>query len=154
MSCFNLMKTRHSPPMVWRWRTRRWRRGLPDGPWSRISRSPRSRRCHLRRWDAPTEPTSYTLGPSICLIAQGSKRVLLGEDVYVYDAHHFLITSVDLPVVTQVLEASKEKPYLGLALKLDLRAVAQLMVDSNLPLPRAQPAEPGHGGQRGVAAAT
>jgi hypothetical protein len=36
----------------------------------------------LHRWETPTEPTSYTLPPSLCLIAQGSKRVILGEDVY------------------------------------------------------------------------
>jgi len=58
----------------------------------------------------------------------------------VYDAHHFLITSVDLPVVAQVIEASKKKPYLGLVLELDQRAISQLMVDSHLPLPRVQPA--------------
>lgn len=90
----------------------------------------------LHRWETPTEPTSYTLPPSLCLIAQGSKRVILGEDVYVYDANHFLVTSVDLPVVAQIIEASREKPYLGLTLELDLRTIAQLMVDSNPSLPR------------------
>ncbi len=94
----------------------------------------------LRRYEGPTEPTSYMHEPSICLIAQGAKRVLLGEDAYVYDAHHFLITSVDLPVVAQVIEASREKPYLGLMLKLDQCEIAQLMVDSSLPLPRVQQA--------------
>ena len=64
----------------------------------------------LHQWETPTEPTSYTLEPSICLIAQGSKRVMLGEDVYVYDANHFLITSVGLPVVAQIIEGSREKP--------------------------------------------
>lgn len=89
----------------------------------------------LHRWETPTEPTSYTLPPSICLIAQGAKRVMLGEDSYVYDASHFLITSVDLPVVAQIVEASREKPYLGLTLELDLRTISQLMVDSSYPLP-------------------
>ena len=97
----------------------------------------------LRRYESPTEPTSYVHEPSICLSAQGSKRVLLGEDVYVYDANHFLITSVDLPVVTQVIEATKEKPWLGLMLKLDQREIAQLMLDSNLPSPRTQQASRG-----------
>jgi len=90
----------------------------------------------LHRWETPTETTSYLLPPSICLIAQGSKRVFLGEDVYIYDANHFLMTSVGLPVVAQIIEASREKPYLGLALELDLRTIAQLMVDSGQPLPR------------------
>ncbi len=90
----------------------------------------------LHRWETPTEPTSYTLPPSICLIAQGSKRVILGEDTYEYDANHFLITSVDLPVVAQIIEASRQKPYLGLTLELDLRTIAQLMVDSSHPVRR------------------
>jgi AraC-like DNA-binding protein len=72
------------------------------------------------------------------MVAQGSKRVLLGDDTYVYDAHHYLITSVHLPTVVQITEASPEKPYLGLRLMLDLREVSQLMVDSNLPQPRVQ----------------
>jgi AraC-like DNA-binding protein len=72
------------------------------------------------------------------VVTQGAKRVLLGDDTYVYDAHHFLITSVDLPTVVQVINASREKPYLGLVLKLDQREISQLMVDSNLPPPRPQ----------------
>ena len=92
----------------------------------------------LFRRDAPTEPMSYMYEPSICLIAQGVKRVLLGDDTYVFDVHHFLITSVDLPTVVQVIKASREKPYLGLVLKLDQREISQLMADSNLPPPRAQ----------------
>jgi AraC-like DNA-binding protein len=92
----------------------------------------------LFRRDEPTEPISGMYEPSICLVAQGAKRVLLGDDTYVYDAHHYLITSVHLPTVVQIIEASPEKPYLGLRLKLDLREISQLMVDSNLPQPRAQ----------------
>ncbi len=92
----------------------------------------------LSRRDAPTQPMSYMYEPSICLIAQGAKRVLLGDDTYALDVHHFLITSVDLPTVVQIIKGSREKPYLGLILKLDRREISQLMVDSNLPPPRAQ----------------
>jgi AraC-like DNA-binding protein len=56
----------------------------------------------------------------------------------VFDAHHFLITSLDLPTVVQIIHASREKPYLSLRLKLDQSEMAQLMVDSHLPPPRAQ----------------
>jgi len=97
----------------------------------------------LRRAEAPSAPISSTMAPSLCVVAQGAKRVVLGEEVYVYDAHHFLLTAVDLPVIAQILDASPEKPYLGLILKLDLRAVAQLLVDSHLPHPRVQPARRG-----------
>lgn len=92
----------------------------------------------LFRRDEPTEPASALYEPSICLTAQGAKRVLLGEDAFVYDSRHFLITSVDLPAVVQIIKASRERPILGLVMKLDLREISQLMVDSNLPPPRPQ----------------
>jgi len=92
----------------------------------------------LFRREEATEPISGMYEPSICLVAQGAKRVLLGDDTYVYDAHHYLITSVHLPTIVQIIEASPDKPYLGLRLKFDLREVSQLMVDSNLPQPRPQ----------------
>jgi len=90
------------------------------------------------RQDEPSPPHSGMYEPSVCMVAQGTKRVILGDDTFVYDAHHYLITSVHLPTMVQILEASPEKPYLGLMLKLDLREVSQLMVDSNLPSPRPQ----------------
>lgn len=92
----------------------------------------------LFRRDACTEPTTYMYERSICMIAQGVKRVMLGDDTYVYDPRHVLITSVDLPVVCQVVTASREKPYLSLLLKVDQREMSQLMADHNLPPPRAQ----------------
>jgi AraC-like DNA-binding protein len=92
----------------------------------------------LYRREKPTEPMSAMYEPSICVVAQGAKRVFLGGDSYVYDSRHFLITSVDIPTVAQVIKASREKPCIGLVLKLDRREISQLMVDSNLPLPPAQ----------------
>lgn len=92
----------------------------------------------LFRRNEPTEPISGMYEPSICMAVQGSKRVILGEDTYVYNAQHYLITSVHLPTIVQIIEASPDKPYLGLRLKFDLREVSQLMVDSNLPQPRSQ----------------
>lgn len=92
----------------------------------------------LFRRDEPTEPVSGMYEPSICMAVQGAKRVILGEDTYVYDAHRYLITSVHLPTIVQIIDASPEKPYLGLRLKFDLHEVSQLMVDSNLPQPRPQ----------------
>ena len=92
----------------------------------------------LYRRDEPTQPMSGMYEPSICLIAQGAKRVLLGDETYVYDAQHFLITSVNLPTVAQIIKASRERPWLGLKLKLDQREISQLMVDSNLPPLRTQ----------------
>lgn len=92
----------------------------------------------LAMYEAPTAPMSGIYEPSICLVVQGAKRVLLGGEEYVYDANHYLVTSVGLPVVANVVEASKEVPLLGLVLKVDLRVVAQLMVNSRLPVARGK----------------
>ena len=92
----------------------------------------------LFRRHEPTEPLTGMYEPSVCLVAQGAKRVQLGDEIYVYDAQHYLLTSVHLPTVVQIIEASQERPYLGLRLKFDLHEVSQLMADSNLPPPRSQ----------------
>jgi AraC-like DNA-binding protein len=92
----------------------------------------------LYRRNEPSEPISIMYEPRICVVAQGAKRVLLGDETYVYDTQHFLITSVNLPTFAQIIKASRERPCLGLILKLDQRVMSQLMVDSNLPPPRQQ----------------
>jgi hypothetical protein len=60
---------------------------------------------------------------------------MLGGEVYPYDSTHLLVTTVGMPVTAQIVEASIGRPYLGLTLELKRRAIAQLMVDSNLPSP-------------------
>ncbi len=95
------------------------------------------------RWTTPTPPTSYTHNPSICLITQGRKRVLLGEESFIYDAKHFLISSVDLPIIANIIEASEEQPYLGLIMELDLTEISQLIVDSELAFTQSKEAQKG-----------
>ena len=80
----------------------------------------------LVRYEAPTQPASCMYEPTICLVAQGAKRVMLGGEEYLYDANHYLISSVGLPVVANVVEASPEVPLLGMVLKLDMRMLAQM----------------------------
>lgn len=81
----------------------------------------------------PTGPTRYTHQPSVCLIAQGAKEILLGNDTLYYDQNHYLVTSIDLPIVAQVPTASSEHPYLGLAYKLEQKDIAQILADGHLP---------------------
>ena len=99
----------------------------------------------LFRSERPTEPTCGMYAPSVCLVVQGQKQVALGEELFVYDPDHYLITSVHLPTVAHIMSASPEVPYLGLRLILDLDQMAQLMVDSNLPAPREQQTDRGMG---------
>ncbi len=97
----------------------------------------------LSRWTHPTPPTSYTHNPSICLIAQGKKQVLLGGESFVYDSNHFLISSVNLPITANILEASKEEPYLGLIMELDLQEISQLIVDCEFRVEQKKEAQKG-----------
>ena len=81
----------------------------------------------LVRRTAPTAPCSMTYEPSVTVIAQGRKRVDLGRTTFIYDASRFLLTSVDLPVVSRVIEASEEVPCLALSLKLEMPVVRELL---------------------------
>ena len=92
----------------------------------------------IYRHDAPTELISYLQEPSLCLIVQGKKRVLLGEETYYYDKDHYLITAVDLPLIAQIFEASREKPYLGLTLKFEKKQIAQMLLDDHVSISRNQ----------------
>jgi len=86
------------------------------------------RRLSLIRADQPSLPIPSVYEASLCLIAQGSKRVSLGDHDVVYDASRYLLVSVDLPLVGLVLEASPEAPYLCCKIDLDLPALADLLV--------------------------
>ncbi len=90
------------------------------------------------RLTRPSEPKTVVSEPSLCLIAQGSKRLLVGEENYVYNTDRYLLTSVHLPAVACVAEASEEKPYYGIRLLLDQRQLSQLIADSQLPPPHRQ----------------
>jgi AraC-like DNA-binding protein len=68
-----------------------------------------------------------TYDASVTVIAQGRKRVDLGRTTFIYDASRFLLTSVDLPVVSRVVEASEEVPCLALSLKLEIPMVRELL---------------------------
>ena len=81
----------------------------------------------LARRTAPTAPCSATYEPSLIVIAQGRKRVDLGRTTFIYDQSRFLLTSVHLPIVSQVIEASEAEPCLALALKLEMAMVRELL---------------------------
>jgi AraC-like DNA-binding protein len=93
---------------------------------------------YLNRASSPTDPMHGVSIPAFCVIAQGSKEVYLGEDCYRYDPGHYLIATVELPIVSQVVEASRERPYLSLRLNLDPSVVGSVMVEAGLPSPRGQ----------------
>ena len=97
----------------------------------------------LHRRTAPTAPCSVTYEPSVTVIAQGRKRVELGRNVFIYDASRFLLTSVDLPVVSRVIEASEEVPCLALSLKLEMPVVRELLNREEIPVAETPSDNPG-----------
>ena len=73
-----------------------------------------------------TEASYATLGPALCVAAQGAKVVMLGREVLEYDPAHLLVFAVDLPIASQVTRASRKDPYLGFVMDLDPARVAEL----------------------------
>ncbi|HEX9082476.1 MAG TPA: AraC family transcriptional regulator [Holophagaceae bacterium] len=67
------------------------------------------------------------LRPSLCVVAQGAKRVLLGTEVYEYDPTRMLVYAVDVPIAAQVTKASAAAPFLGLRVDVDPARVAELV---------------------------
>jgi AraC-like DNA-binding protein len=89
----------------------------------------------LLRQSSPTPKDHGVSSPAFCVIAQGSKEVLLGDDCYHYDADRYLITAAALPTATRVTGASGERPYLGVVLGLDPALVGSVMVEAGHPAP-------------------
>jgi len=81
----------------------------------------------LYRRSVPTACASTTYEPSLVVFLQGQKRINVGKATYICDGSNFLLTSVDLPVVSQVIAASEKEPILGLLLKLEMPAVREIL---------------------------
>jgi AraC-like DNA-binding protein len=92
----------------------------------------------LNRASSPTELVHGVSYPAFCVIAQGSKEVFLGDDRYQYDPMHYLLATAELPIVSQVIEASQERPYLSLSVKLDPTLVGSVMVEAGHVSPRSR----------------
>ena len=91
----------------------------------------------LRRYAPTAEPVFAISRPSLCVIAQGSKEIHLGEHRYRYDPFHYLLVTAELPVVGQVLDTTEERPFLGLVLTLDPALVSSVMVEAGYSVPES-----------------
>ncbi|GGN97046.1 AraC family transcriptional regulator [Saccharibacillus kuerlensis] len=85
----------------------------------------------LIRSSQETVPIYTVYEPSICLVAQGSKLVLLGDEAYRYGPSQYFAVSVDLPISGQIIEASAELPYLAVRLQIDPQQILELMHGSD-----------------------
>ncbi len=94
----------------------------------------------LVRQSSPTPLGHGTSSVAFCVIAQGSKEILLGEQRYRYDPAQYLIATAELPIATRIIEASPECPYLSLVLTLDPALVGSVLVEAGYLAPRSQSA--------------
>ena len=96
----------------------------------------------LHRRTAPTAPCSATYEPGVTVIAQGRKRVDLGRTTFAYGESRYLLTSLDLPVVSQITEASEEAPCLAMSLKLEMPVIRELLSREEIQVAEAPPDSP------------
>jgi AraC-like DNA-binding protein len=89
----------------------------------------------LHRRSAAADPMPCIYGFGLGIIAQGGKRVMLGDQIFDYGTGESLLTTIDLPVVSNVTVATPAAPFLGLALAIDPRTIVQLAADMELAQP-------------------
>lgn len=93
----------------------------------------------LSRFSAPSDLAALVYEPSLCVVAQGAKEVILADEPYRLDPAQWLLVSADLPVVARIVEASPGRPYLAARISLDPAAVGELLADGA----EAPPGPPG-----------
>jgi AraC-like DNA-binding protein len=90
----------------------------------------------IHRADAPTGLMSGVYEPMLCLVLQGAKEVLIGDQVLRYDPQGYFIASLDLPATGRIVEASVARPYLAVSLRLSRDGLAALL--PGMPLDQAK----------------
>jgi len=89
----------------------------------------------LTRRSEPTECFSAAYKPELVVFAQGEKHIHVGGITHVCDASTYLLTSIDLPVASQITKASKDEPFLGLVLKLEMPVVREILSQEEFIVP-------------------
>ncbi|HHH29114.1 MAG TPA: helix-turn-helix domain-containing protein [Polyangiaceae bacterium] len=97
------------------------------------------------RRNSPSDPVHAVYGRSLFLVCQGRKQARVGDDRFVYDPDHYLVTSVPLPVLSEILMASPERPFLALALDVDLEEVRAIIARAGDVLAPSAAGAPGRG---------
>ena len=99
--------------------------GEPYGPASAIED------LYLVRYRESVRSMPALAQPALCVLAQGSKTLFLGDERYAYDPLHYMVVSVTLPISGALLEASPENPSLGLRMDIDPAQISQLIAESS-----------------------
>ena len=95
------------------------------------------------RYSNVTEPKYGVYNPSLCVIVQGRKEVLLAQDRFVYGPANYLVASVNLPITGQITEASPEFPYLALKLEFTPSQILEVLNESKIQVGKKENAKRG-----------
>ncbi|MDF2929857.1 AraC family transcriptional regulator [Anaerospora sp.] len=71
---------------------------------------------HFTRTSYLEGPVYAVQGPALCIIVQGAKKIMVAESNYYYDPFHYLVVSLDLPYIGQIIQADPEYPLLCMSL--------------------------------------
>lgn len=83
----------------------------------------------LYRSSSRTNHNAVVYLPSLCVIVQGAKEVVVGGEAYRYDPAHSLLVSVDLPATTRIIEASPDRPCLAVRVEIDSADVGEFLAE-------------------------
>ncbi|AIE61483.1 AraC family transcriptional regulator [Bacillus methanolicus] len=95
------------------------------------------------RYSNVTGPNYGVHKPSLCIVVQGMKEVLLGQERFRYGPADYLVASVNLPITGQVTEASSEVPYLALKLEFTPSQILEVLRDSQIGVDQKENAKRG-----------
>jgi AraC-like DNA-binding protein len=87
---------------------------------------------HCFKMSLPSGQFPIIYRPSLCLIVQGAKSVMLDREIFHYGVGEFLVVSVDLPTTGQITLASEDRPYLCLQLDIDASQLGDLIAQTGL----------------------
>lgn len=89
-----------------------------------------------------TELNKGMLEPSLCLVLQGKKKILIGQKIIHYGVGNYVLAAIDMPISGQIMEASPSAPYLGLKIDLDPKEITALIIETGMAPPKTQLASP------------
>jgi AraC-like DNA-binding protein len=95
------------------------------------------------RSNKPTQLSTGIMRPSVCFVAQGGKKVLIGKEIIHYKAGNYIVAAIDMPFSGQIEYASELIPYLGIKLELDPAEITSVILDSKMPRPADKKLTPG-----------
>lgn len=81
----------------------------------------------IQHADRPTPVGNTILEPRICIVLQGERKICIGDQCTLFSNQHFMFCPVNVPLSVEVVEASPEKPYLMMTMKIDLKMVANIV---------------------------